>query len=611
MEEDLLKKRHHHRVETDSIETVFNCVIPYINATDDRNSASLVCRKWYDIDRLTRKHVSIPISYAITPSRLHQRFPNLESLTLKGKPEAPIFDTVPHNWGGHVAPWVQEICNSFNHLKSIHFKRMIVSDSELELLAKTRGEQIRVLKINHCFGFSTDGLLHISTHCNNLKDLFLQNSLIFEVDGKWLHELALRNTAIESLNYHLTTLFSCDHKDLVLIAKNCSESLVSLKVTECDVGDLVDVFKYAINLEAFAGAWLNKDPDQLIPAVKFPPKLGCMAMDYMSLTYIPVVLPVAHQLTELNLMYARFNADVHCVLIYKCPNLEVLYTRDIIGDHGMDVISCFCTKLRRITIEKGPRDDELISHTGLISLARGCLELEYIHIYVKDIENEALECIGTHLKKLIDFRIISLQKLEKITDDSTLDDGFRALLTGCTNLERLGIYFRPGVLSDVGLGYIGEYGQNLKSLFLGYIGEVNDGLVELSKGCPKLKKFEMRGCYLSEDAVTEFVMNATSLRYLWVQGHRLTATDSDSDSDSDDSDSFEHGFDVFGGGGDIWAMTRPFWNMELIECEVDAEFEPVGSFPMQPFSLLAYYSLAGQRTDFPDSVTPLHPLMDF
>lgn len=69
---------------------IFTVVTPYIHDTTDRNSVSLVCRQWFNLNRLTRKHVTIHFRYA-----LHQRFPHFESLTVKGKRQAPLFDSVP------------------------------------------------------------------------------------------------------------------------------------------------------------------------------------------------------------------------------------------------------------------------------------------------------------------------------------------------------------------------------------------------------------------------------------------------------------------------------------------------------------------------------------
>ncbi|XP_023736637.1 coronatine-insensitive protein 1 [Lactuca sativa] len=582
MQEDLKAFRS----ETDSSEltdTVFNCVVPYIHDCRDRSSVSLVCRKWCELDGVTRKHVTIAMCYATTPLRLRQRFPLLESLTIKGKPRAAMFDLIPEDWGGYVTPWVREISSSLNCLKSIHFRRMIVRDSDIDLLTRTRGQELRVLKLDLCSGFSTDGLLQIGKRCNNLRILYLQESLIVEKDGEWLHELALRNTAMESLNFYMTDLVKFDFKDLELIAKNCSESLVSVKISECDLTDLSDFFNYAVKLQEFGGGAFSDQPE-IYAGLKFPPLLTSMALNYMSQPEIPVIIPFTSRLTKLDLLYALFDTDDHCFLLQRCPNLEILDTRDVICDRGLQIISQFCKKLRRIKIERGDDEEGLVSQTGLISLAQGCLELECLHVNVTDISNEAFECIGTHLKNLYDFRIILLDKQDQITE-LPLDNGVRALLNGCTRLQRLGIYLRPGGLTDVGLGYIGKYARNVRYMLLGFSGDSDLGLLELSKGCPKLQKLEMRGCAFSEEALSSFVMNLASLRYLWVQGYRVS----------------ENGCGILG-------MARAFWNMELISSERHDDDVAHGNMEQrQPPSLLAYYSLAGQRTDFPGSVLPLYP----
>lgn len=234
----------HHR---NSIHTVLESVAPYIHDTSDRNSFSLVCRKCYEAEGKTRKHVTVYMCYA-TPFRFRQRFPFIESLTLKGKPL------------DNIIRWVKEMATSFNLLKVVHLHHLYVSDSDLELLAISRGKKLRVLEIEFCSGFTSVGLLHISKYCNDLRSLPLQNSRIAnswitpERDGIWLHELALRNTCIESLNFYKAHLIKYDVKDFVLIAKNCSESLVSVKISkEYNFIDLVDFFSYAINLEDFSG----------------------------------------------------------------------------------------------------------------------------------------------------------------------------------------------------------------------------------------------------------------------------------------------------------------------------------------------------------------------
>lgn len=146
-------------------DVVFECVLAYINDSRDRQSISLVCRRLYELEAQTRKHVTIALCYTATPKQLHRRFPFLESLKLKGKPRAAMYNLIPEDWGGFATPWVEEIEKSFTCLKSVHFRRMIVKDEDLELLARARGHVLQVLKLDKCSGFSTDGLLHICKSC--------------------------------------------------------------------------------------------------------------------------------------------------------------------------------------------------------------------------------------------------------------------------------------------------------------------------------------------------------------------------------------------------------------------------------------------------------------
>ncbi|KAE8695578.1 Coronatine-insensitive protein 1 [Hibiscus syriacus] len=208
-------------------------------------------------------------------------------------------------------------------------------------------------------------------------------------------------------------------------------------------------------------------------------------------------------------------------------------------------------------------EEGAVSHRGLSALAQGCLELEYIAIYVSDITNASLESIGTYSKNLCDFRLVLLDREERITD-LPLDNGVRALLRGCEKLRRFALYLRPGGLTDVGLGYIGRYSPNVRWMLLGYVGGSDTGLLEFSKGCPSLQKLEMRGYKASSKS-----------------------------------------------GRDLIAMARPFWNIELIPARRVVTTNQLGETVLleHPAHILAYYSLAGPRTDFPDTVIPLDPVL--
>uniref|UniRef100_A0A1D1XD13 Coronatine-insensitive protein 1 n=1 Tax=Anthurium amnicola TaxID=1678845 RepID=A0A1D1XD13_9ARAE len=564
-------------------------VMGYIDDPKDRDAISQVCKKWYHIDAITRKHITIALCYSTTPGRLRTRFPHLESLKLKGKPRAAMFNLIPEDWGGYAGPWVSEIADGFDCLKAIHFRRMIVKDADIELLVRSRGPALISLKLDKCSGFSTDALKLVARSCSRLRTLFLEESSIVENDGEWLHELAVSNSVLESLNFYMTELRAISCEDLVLLARNC-KFLTSLKISDCDVLDLMKFFSVAKSLEEFGGGSFNDQggETQKYQDVRFPPRLCRLGLSYMGTNEMPIIFPFAANLKKLDLQFTFLSTEDHCQLIQQCTSLEVLEVRNVIGDRGLEVVAQRCTKLRRLRIERGEDEYEdeqgMVSHRGLSAVAQGCLELEYIAVYVSDITNAALESMGRFGKNLRDFRLVLLDREERITD-LPLDNGVRALLQGCTKLQRFALYLRQGGLTDVGLHYIGEHSRNIRYMLLGYVGESDGGLLDFSRGCPDLQKLELRGCCFSERALAQAVLQLTSLRYVWVQGYNASLD-----------------------GRDLLAMARSFWNIEFIpprQLQLEA---PDGVVTVeQPAQILAYYSLTGKRTDYPDTVVPIYP----
>lgn len=265
-------------------------------------------------------------------------------------------------------------------------------------------------------------------------------------------------------------------------------------------------------------------------------------------------------------------------------------TANDIGDRGLEILAHSCKHLKRLRIESGidEVDDEggLVTQRGLTALAEGCLELEHLAVYMSDITNAALESIGTHSKNLFDFRLV-LYAGEAVYTDLPLDNGVRALLMGCQKLRRFALSLRPGGLTDVGLGYIGQYSQNIRWMLLECVGQSDAGLIQLAKGCPSLQKLEIGDCSFSGHAIAAAVMHLTSLRYFWVKGYR--------GSDS---------------GQELLAMARPFWNIELIPAQRLRIKDQLGGINMSreyPAYVFAYYSLAGPRTDFPNTVVLVRP----
>jgi hypothetical protein len=145
-------------------EEVVEHIFSFLPAQRDRNAVSLVCRVWYEVERLSRRDVFVGNCYAVRPERVVLRLPNARPLSDQGKPHLGDFNLVPPDWGGYAGPWIEAAARGCVGLEELRMKRMVVSDESLELLAKSF-PRFRALILVSCEGFSTDGLAAIASHC--------------------------------------------------------------------------------------------------------------------------------------------------------------------------------------------------------------------------------------------------------------------------------------------------------------------------------------------------------------------------------------------------------------------------------------------------------------
>jgi coronatine-insensitive protein 1 len=154
-------------------EEALHLVMGYVDDPRDREAASLVCHLWHRIDALTRKHVTVPFCYAVSPARLLTRFSRLESLAVKGKPRAAMYGLIPEDWGAYARPWITELAAPLECLKALHLRRMVVTDDDLAELVRARGHMLQELKLDKCSGFTTDGLRLVARCCRYLNSSIL------------------------------------------------------------------------------------------------------------------------------------------------------------------------------------------------------------------------------------------------------------------------------------------------------------------------------------------------------------------------------------------------------------------------------------------------------
>lgn len=143
---------------------VLEHVLVFLNSHRDRNAVSLVCKAWFKAEKWSRQRVFVGNCYAVTPQQVIQRFPKMNSLSIKGRPRFADFGFVPPGWGAYIEPWIESLAEACPWLEELRCKRLTVSDSSLLLLSRSF-QNFRSLALTSCDGFSTDGLEHVTSNC--------------------------------------------------------------------------------------------------------------------------------------------------------------------------------------------------------------------------------------------------------------------------------------------------------------------------------------------------------------------------------------------------------------------------------------------------------------
>ncbi|KAK1375248.1 protein TRANSPORT INHIBITOR RESPONSE 1-like [Heracleum sosnowskyi] len=302
---------------------VLERVFSVVKSHKDRSSVSLVCKVWYNAERWSRRKVFIGNCYSVSPEILVRRFPNIRSVTLKGKPRFSDFNLVPHDWGADIHSWLIVFAEFYPFLEELRLKRMVVSDESLEFLAKSFSG-FKALSLLSCDGFSTDGLKAIATHCKNLTELDIQENGIDDFGGGWLSCFPETFASLEVLNFaSLNSDVSFDA--LERLVDRC-KALRVLKLVPRQFAELETAFSRFKNLHTLSGLW------------------------EVSAVYLPVLYPVCANLTYLNLSYATLQSDELAKLLSNCSNLRRLWVLDTVEDKGLEAVGSSCPLLEELRV---------------------------------------------------------------------------------------------------------------------------------------------------------------------------------------------------------------------------------------------------------------------
>lgn len=563
-------------------EEVLEHVFTFVTSDKDRNSVSLVCKSWYEIERGSRRRVFIGNCYAVSPAIMIRRFPEVRSVEIKGKPHFADYNLVPEGWGGYVYPWIVAMARDYPLLEEIRLKRMVVSDDALELISRSF-KNFKVLAMSSCEGFSTDGLAAIASNCKNLRELDLQECDVDDQSGHWFCHFPDTFTSLVSLN------IACIESDVSLpalerLVARCP-NLRSLRLNRavpleklpnllCRAPQLVEFGTGAYSAELRTDVFVN-----LASAFS-----GCKYLKGLSgfwdvvPAYIPAVYSLCSGLTCLNLSYATIQTPELAKLVSLCHNLQRLWVLDYIEDTGLEALAASCKDLRELRVFPsdpfGAEPNVALTEQGLVSVSEGCPKLESVLYFCRQMSNAALIAIASNRPNLTRFRLCILEP--RVPDYLTLeplDEGFGAIVERCKNLHRLSL---SGLLTDRVFQYIGTHGKKIEMLSIAFAGDSDLGLHHVLSGCESLKKLEIRDCPFGDKALLANAAKLETMRSLWMSSCQVSY-----------------------GACKLLGQKMPRLNVEVIDERGPPDSRSESCFVEK---LYIYRTVAGRRMDMPNFI---------
>ncbi|KAL8224499.1 hypothetical protein R6Q57_019974 [Mikania cordata] len=474
-------------------ESIIEIIINNLTSNYDRNSASLVNKLWYTVDRNSRRSVYVCNCYAVSPARVIDRFPNLRSLALKGKSGISYPRFVSNDWDGTVDPWIKVLHNSCPMLEKLRLKRMAVSDQSLDTIS-TCFRNFKSLILNSCYGFTTTGLSAIASNCRNLEQLEVERCGVTDDTGQWLRSFPDTLSSLVSLNiscirgqvnptYVSQLVARCPNFTTLSLSKRVSIDTIrrilikSPQLVHLGVGSTLQNSQ-----RSFLQLSLSLYSRESIQSLSFFHRVPTML--------IHAFYPVCQNLVFLNVRYAAVLPSSELVkFVTKCVNLKRLWVQGgCIGDKGLEAVSNNCKNLEDLKVFQGTESTG-VTEAGLTAISTGCQKLKTLTYFCSQMTNTALETFSNNCLNVTRFKLIisNLKQPDHMTLQA-FDHGFGAIVQSCKNLKKL---TATGLLTNDVFLYIGMYAERLEVLSIPSGCESDEGMQYVFNGCKNLKKLEI------------------------------------------------------------------------------------------------------------------------
>ncbi|OAE27142.1 hypothetical protein AXG93_4666s1130 [Marchantia polymorpha subsp. ruderalis] len=411
----------------------------------------------------------------------------------------------------------------------------------------------------------------------HLERLDLEENEIEPRGGEWLSCFPDNHTSLVSLNF--ATVDSAIDFDALEALVERSKNLRSLKVhREVNLEQLNRLLARAPNLvELGSGSYTQLlkwgQYSELSSALGRCKQLRSLSGFWeVEPVYLPSLFAVCANLTSLNLSYVLLHTTELVKLIPYCQNLERLLVQDYVGDKGLQAVAVSCRNLQELRVYPSTAEG-FVTEEGLIAISEGCPNLMKILYFCKSMTNAAVITFANKLPNCTHFRLCILTpgQPDCVTNEP-MDKGFGAVVQNCKKLTRLAV---SGQLTDRAFEYFGMYGKKLETISIAFAGDSDRGLEYVLKGCPNLRKLEIRDCPFGDDALLSGVHRYEQMKSMWMSACKVSRN------------------------GAVWlAKSKPSLNVEIIKENTDDD--PANVLNVE--KLYLYRTLVGRRSDAPDFV---------
>nr|GMD53890.1 F-box protein At1g47056-like [Ipomoea batatas] len=349
--------------------------------SNDRKNCSLVCRRWYAVESISRHQLTVDVSVGlgadVTPHipAIFSRYPSVTDLYLRSRRESQRVSDV-------TLIRIAARCRNITRLNV----RRCHGVTGLGLAALARGcERLREFSCD-IVTFGSRGMNAFLNHCSSLEKLTVRSLCGTNLsDGGVVPELVGAGAAASSLKSVSLKYLYYGERFALLIAE--SENLKTLKILRC------------------FGPW-----DRCLETItNLNKSLVSIHLESLQVT------------------------NVGLAAVSKCPNLETLHLRmtpdwDMpVGEEGLIAIGKNSKNLKELVL-----DGMETSITSLSAIASGCVKLERLVLaHSERIGDPEVCCIA---KKCVGLKKLCINGCLRVSDE-----GIEAFGSGCPNLVELSI----------------------------------------------------------------------------------------------------------------------------------------------------------------------------